>query len=563
MRHLMITLSFSLLLAGCFEAGDKTDRSASDTGTIDTGTIEDSGRADSATSDIGVDASSGCESGASIQRACGTCGLGLRTCADGESGGGSCEEAAVPGMAGTLSDAECAEMIVYVDPSYADTGYGTKSSPFVTYADALQKAETTGARLIVIGGSQPLTETITVSDGISVLGGFSGYPEFEARPGRASAVEVPAPADDDVFGLRAADIVSNTLVARIAVTTAAAPESRNNYGAYLVDTTALSFEDVTVEAGLGGPGANGEDGEDGADGTPGEQGSKGEVEFEQEGADGGPGGTNSQCPVASGGDGGNGAHSNQVGDVIATAGSDAARAGGGAAGEDQNGNRLGKDGQDAPAAEDGDNGTAGAAGGAVIDDLWQTAGAGDSGTSGDDGSGGGGGGGAWYRPDPFSPGPGGGGGGAGGCGGAAGSGGGPGGGSFALFLVRSSPGLLNSDFIAGTGGNGGTGGRGGLGGAGQAGGRGTAQSEVFSPNSTYGDPVTLPYSSGDGGRGADGGSGGHGGGGAGGPSFGVLCSESSYNADASSFSTRGSASGGASPGNAGEPGVSQESYGCD
>lgn len=126
----------------------------------------------------------------------------------------------------------------------------------------------------------------------------------------------------------------------------------------------------------------------------------------------------------------------------------------------------------------------------------------------------------------FYVGGGGGQGGFGGCGGPGGRGGGGGGASIGLLVVDSAVSLVGSSITTGDGGSGGSpspGGAGEQGGKGGLGGSGTSN-------------VSGGYPGGDGGRGGKGGAGGPGGGG---PSIGILLSNSTADADATTFFVMG------------------------
>lgn len=491
-----------------------------------------------------------CSAGVVQDPSCGTCGLGERTCESDETGFGSCSSPDIPGVAEDADAATCESKLVYVNAGSSAGGDGTKDAPFATYADAVATA--TSGQVILIGGQTTLQEEILVKKGVSVIGGFDG--DFQWGEGRQARIEVQAPTDAAVMGIKAEGVDQDTVLANLSVTTADATAGNTNYGAYLVDSSNLTMRNVIVQAGKGGAGAPGDDGSNGADGGNGSDGTPGQSSS-QAGVPGASGGVNVACASANGGAGGRGATNGQAGDYPSRDGESTAQADGGSAGYDQLGQRAGDDGQDATApTQAGTNGQGGESGGQVTNDMWDPKGAGVDGQRGPHGYGGGGGGGAWFASNPYIHGSGGAGGGAGGCGGEGGQGGQPGAGSFGLFLVRSDVTLVNSEFQSGLGGVGGNGGQAGRGGQGGRGGVGTAQSY----------PSALPWTSGDGGDGSRGADGGAGGGGAGGVSYGVYCSQSRPTVDQDTeFVSGGSAAGGQSPGNAGNDGLSEDSVGCD
>jgi hypothetical protein len=191
-------------------------------------------------------------------------------------------------------------------------------------------------------------------------------------------------------------------------------------------------------------------------------------------------------------------------------------------------------------------------GGSLVSGNWVSAngGAGALGTNGGGGGGGGGSGGCDLSGGNAS-GAGGGGGGAGGCRAAQpGGGGGGGGASIAVLLTNTVANVTGSALVTEGGGNGGSGGSGGLGQQGGSGGSG-------------GMPAGGGAAGGQGGAGGRGGTSGGGGGGAGGPSYGILRSGGTLNANAGIANTfqlgpaglGGSAGPPAPGGNPGAPGA--------
>lgn len=504
-----------------------------------------------------------CEAGVVNEASCGTCGLGVRSCGSDETGFGTCASPELPGVPEDADEATCDQKLVFLKGGAAG-GDGSKNAPFGSYADALAAANS--GQVIAIGGQTALTEPLTVKKGVSVVGGFDGT--FAWTVTERSRFEVPAPQDAPVMGLKAEQIDEDTTIANVEIDTADAAAGKSNYGAYLVDSSAVTLKNVVAKAGSGGRGIDGDDGDNGGDGDNGE--STRDVSIVEPGPDSiyfarPQGGTNSSCPVANGGLGGRGWHiAGQAGSYPPSDGESTTGADGGAAGYDYDNHRHGEDGQDGQAVTSaGANGDGGTSGGQVANGLWEPGGAGIDGQRGENGHGGGGGGGA-YTDDTAVAAPPGGGGGAGGCGGQPGKGGQPGGGSFGLLLIRSDAKLIDSEFRAGLGGVGGSGGSGGLGGRGGFGGDGSDRAMVPEtyPNQGYREG-TVPWVSGNGGDGSDGREGGAGGGGAGGVSYGVYCVQSRPDQSGNvKLLSGGSARGGQSPGNAGGDGVSQDEFGC-
>lgn len=530
-----------------------------------------------------------CEVGVAQNSRCGACELGAQRCDAGETGPGWCELPDIPGLPAGIDASNCAQKLIFVDSAASAGGDGSREAPFNLYADALSSAAR--EQIIIIGGEKPLREMIEVKNGVSIVGGFSSGPEFMWAEDQASNIEVPAPTDNDVFGLRAEQVDQTTLVSNLSIKSADAAAEKNNYGAYLFESPALILSHLDVRAGSGGDGINGGNGAEGATGTNGEDGNGahgipvpgGSYIINYTGGLGGQGALNAECADANGGDGGSGG-TGEFGEGSmkpARPGENARDARGGDEGYAAADNHHGRDGESGPAVESAQNGAGGqpipgVEGGLFI---YEPDTAAKSGEDGAHGSGGGGGGGSYFHDnfsylsaDYYAPGTGGAGGGAGGCGGTGGEPGTAGGSSFGLFMASSDSTIRDSKFGAEGGGQGGTGGSGGLsgdGGRGGAGVRASKRREVVpgaDPNrETYRwHDVQLPYYSGDGGRGADGAKGGHGGGGAGGSSYGIFCDESRPTIDPETNFTAGDEGpGGQSSGYDGQKGRSVDRFNCD
>lgn len=487
-----------------------------------------------------------CEGATPTVETCGPCNLGRPTCTP--DGSFSCTLPEVPG----LTEEICDTGVLYVSSAPVEGERdGSRDRPFDSPAAAGKEAEVRGARLVVISGDETYTELLEVRSGVSVLGGFDAA--FRHDP-QLRPTFAPDTTSGDQIGLFATNVTAPTLVSGVLVQAPAATDSgASSMGMLAVDAPALILEDVVIRAGTGAPGTNGTNGEPGASGEPGGDAA---VAF----CDGiqpflGAGGENAACPMSRGGGGGRGL----AGQQDATAGATSpAGTQGGLAGTPNSPN--GRDGLPGSLnALPGASGPGGKSGGAWMGDRFVSQGAGVSGLRGLDGPGGGGGGGSHSNSwETFTcRGSAGGGGGAGGCGGGAGTGGGAGGASIGALLVRSPLTMTRARIIAELGGRGGAGGQGALGGQGASGGQGN------SLKSNGGIVRGADHAGGDGGRGADGLAGGHGGGGAGGPSVSLWCERSAPTlSDDVELDQPGIASGGTSPGNPGEDGLSARSFLC-
>lgn len=480
--------------------------------------------------------------------ACGTCGLGVLVCGEGETGAGTCE---APDLSG-LSEGMC-QHVVYVDAAAdADAADGTREQPYAQLGvalDALSTARVDAALVLVAAGTYADAEPFTVSDSVSIIGGFDPA-TWTLQDGGLSRFEMAEDASADrILGVSVVLVDEPTLVANLEIQTAdALMPGVNVIGVRVSESPGLVLRNVHVQAGNASDGITGRDGDDGADADPmeGRGGDAGNAIHARidtvgskhfNGAWPGTPGLNMACSEASGGTGGFGARGsyNEVGGVFqiydAEQGETSALGGVGGAGG-TSGAPNGTDGlsrEDSVRAEDG---VAGKAAGQLETGRWVLPeGDGVSGFSGAHGAGGGGGGGSWWPTANVAdhkyqkrPGASGGGGGAGGCGGQGGEAGTAGGTSFGLLVIKTQGlAIEGSTFKAGDGGDGGAGGRGGRGGLGAEGGEATK----FAQTTMTSTPVAHPRTAGDGGDGADGGDAGDGGSGAGGSSFGVYCEASS------------------------------------
>lgn len=501
-----------------------------------------------------------CEGGLPVEVTCGPCQLGRTTCESDDTGG--CDLPSIPG----LDTLDCDADIVYLDPTFDNTPDGSRDAPYVSFDEAFDALESSDASVMVVIGEPvfEFDEPLVITSGKSIVGGYNadGVRAVMRRP----TLSFSAAENGDTAGIVARDITEETLLGGLVVTTEdATATGTNNVGVLVSNGGAIRFSSVEVTAGRGG------DGEDGVDGTPGEAGVDGtrfafgelsEIGVQTDGAEAPAPQPGCGDPETIGGRGGRGGAawgggtSGQDGESTLTAAGGA----GGVYGYEDAGN-PGEDGEDGTLPQGEERGTDGlvsSPGGALQGETWVSSGAGADGGAGRNGIGGAGGGGGssyfrgdvvWYTGPPGATG------GSGGCGGTGGTGGGPGGGSFGLLVVSSADvDLADSVFAASPGGDGGAGGEGGVGGAGGVSAQG---------GDSYESGGTHRYPGGDSGAGSPGADGGHGAGGAGGVSYGVYCGPDSTAdlSDATATST-GAASGGVSPGNSGESGISADSEGC-
>lgn len=503
---------------------------------------------------------------------CDACGVFLLTCQGSQ---GACGSTTIQPIL-DLTEQDCDNAIMYVDSQAAGGGDGSKDRPFTTLTDAMTAA-TGNTKAILLKGDATYTGTINLKDGVSILGGYGA--DWSIDQNLVPTIEGDAPADEDVFGLKADSIDIPTIISNVIIRTPDAQNGHDNYALWVKDSPKLVLHKVNTFAGAGGRGENGVAGKVGDRGIDGTAGRAGEGKFRftlgvvtypfvdtllsNEGV-------NTNCPDSAGGRGGAGGWETNAMARLAEKGGDALQGTmGGAAGvNDASMTRLaGKDGEVGllgPTARPGKNGEVN---GVVVDGLYKRdAPHGEIGETGATGPGGGGGGGAAHsisgnNNEVVLAGPQGGGGGSGGCGGTGGTGGKAGGSSFGLFVV-SSNGIqtISSSFTAGAGGIGGDGGEGGAGGAGGQGGDPTSRN--FSMQNGMAVNEGTP-SSGRGGKGSKGQQGGAGGAGVGGASFGAFCWQTKLADTDSRFKAAFASKGGTSPSGQNAPeGPSEDNKDC-
>ena len=476
----------------------------------------------------------------------GTC-QGIRECL-GSTGWGACEAPATADEPDeNFTDENCDGIDGQIDGGIYVAISGTDDaacgpsyqSPCQTINYGISRAAATG-RVWVYIQAGTYYEVIALAEGVHLVGGFDASWQRAPRMDTGHTVTVVGGVDQGTsqymtvraYGLGASTRLLDLVLVGPTAFGRVGSNGKSSYVLWAVNSSGLSIERVTFQAGNGVAGLNGTNGLD----AP----AVGATLAMNGGSGGGASSYSTTCDTTSKGAGG-GAGTNSC-----TGGRAPSGGAGGAGGTmdtccsagvctlcDCNA-RAGTSGTNAsvyaassygyrgtgsspcntPTGGNGgryDNGAAGTggAGGYIADQFWYANG-GTAGTTGDNGTGGGGGGGSGGCDDGTdSYGAGGGGGSAGGCAArGAGTGGGGGGGSFGLFLVSSSVTATECVVIGGNGadgGNGGTGGQGQSGGIAGNGGGGTGGSQA----------------GGAGGVGSHGGHGGGGGGGSGGVSFGV------------------------------------------
>ncbi|MBK7862585.1 MAG: hypothetical protein IPJ65_29050 [Archangiaceae bacterium] len=472
---------------------------------------------------------------------CGVCDLGGLACV--ADAGVACQGVTLTGI--NPQFIECnggspSATVLFVDPTFTGSSHtGAKDAPFLTLSEALSAAAVRSSRAIIVGGSPTFAGPLVLSNGVSILGGFTGYPtwvrDLSRRP--TVATSTASLTSGQLVGLIARDIITATELSNFDVETAAfvstAPgDGASNIGAQVTNASALTLRGVKLKVGNAQGGAGGTPAAAASGSVPVSQVGQNarsnnqgcSQSFNLQPAQGGV----AQSPTcssglpASGGLGGDGATVVKVPNsgvsYFTQGGAAPTGAQGGLADFRSNTFFPGPGGDGAPWSMAATFGSSASPSVTWLSDLPVAQGRGGVGTSGSPGRGGGGGSGGFTSESLTNPsvcrvGAGGGAGGAGGCGGNAGGGGFPGGWAIGL-AVSSSSGLTLDDVAMSVGlaGSGGSGGPGSAGLSGAVGGSGGTQS------------LNLPAFAGSpGGNGAAGQRGGDGGAGASGLTRGVLC----------------------------------------
>lgn len=204
--------------------------------------------------------------------ACGTCGLGRLVCDD---GGPECRGA--PPLYGLDPEqVSCTEdpmtsTFVFVDPAATATvADGTRSRPFADFQSAMDAAVIGSKRGIVIGGRPLITSPLSVVEGISVYGGYSGRPDWRPDPTQVpefSANEADADGDQVIAGwadgiVLPTGLVNLRLVASFSPTSVGDPDGRTAIGLLARRSPGLVVRDCVL-FGLGERGRDGIAGHDG------------------------------------------------------------------------------------------------------------------------------------------------------------------------------------------------------------------------------------------------------------------------------------------------------------
>jgi hypothetical protein len=131
-------------------------------------------------------------------------------------------------------------------------GNGTQAMPFVTLADAITEAQTTGKRVYACT-SAPFTEAVTISAGIEVYGGLDCTKGWAWSPTARATLDGPA----DAVALTIQASATGAKVEGFAITAADAMMAGGSSIAVLDDQADITLVNVDIAAGAGAPGTTG------------------------------------------------------------------------------------------------------------------------------------------------------------------------------------------------------------------------------------------------------------------------------------------------------------------
>jgi hypothetical protein len=169
--------------------------------------------------------------------------------------GGSTDGPKAPPVNGPASNNELTDALgIFVSTKGQDSADGTHAYPLATIQAGIDHAKAVGKRVYVCAGTYK--EALVVADSISVIGGLDcSNNEWRTASG-ASRLEAPAsPA------ARAKDIKSATRLEGLEIIApSATTPSGSSIGVYVSNAMSLTFANVRIRAGAGGPGVDGTEG---------------------------------------------------------------------------------------------------------------------------------------------------------------------------------------------------------------------------------------------------------------------------------------------------------------
>ena len=156
---------------------------------------------------------------------------------------------------------ECDGAVIYVDAMVEGVEDGSREHPFRTVSGAVAAAILASSRVIVVGRSLVTEGTLSMPSGISIIGGYTGWPGWRRDP---SARPVFRASASDATGMRltgvvAVDIDMKSRLEHVRVETAdlTSSDGSNNVGVYLRDAPAMELVDVEIDVGAAAPGVPG------------------------------------------------------------------------------------------------------------------------------------------------------------------------------------------------------------------------------------------------------------------------------------------------------------------
>jgi hypothetical protein len=199
-----------------------------------------------------------CKEASEVHQSCGTCGMGAYECLD--DGSYACVEPPLldAGELRVSCDNSVRPTFVYLDPTYegADAD-GTRQKPYTTIAAAVEAMQRVDAKALVIGGSPelevPKVESgradapfygFRITEGISMMGGYTGAPDFRRDTGERPTIYAPHAS----IALEASDIQAPTVISGIDFENSRDAIPDTSYGAVIRRSPGLELVDVEIVA---------------------------------------------------------------------------------------------------------------------------------------------------------------------------------------------------------------------------------------------------------------------------------------------------------------------------
>ena len=163
---------------------------------------------------------------------------------------------------------------IYVAPpesgGFDGAGCGGISGPCATVSYGIMRAGASAKNYVFVADGV-YQETVTMTNGVNLWGGFDSQTWVRKEPAQTNSVLIGVPSGSHAKTLIANMITSASEVSRFQIKGAEVQNpGGNSYAVWVKDsTTALVLKDNLIYLGRGGDGANGADGIDGIDGPDG------------------------------------------------------------------------------------------------------------------------------------------------------------------------------------------------------------------------------------------------------------------------------------------------------